>query len=235
MGSNRGLVSCDNSLVVQCRIRHAAEILLVRRTDLVLAERGLQPGDLLRSEGTFETRTVREGGGRSLRELFGPENCLHKRWSRSARRPYNQFPNVTKQRVVCKVLGRWHDVLTTMQTVIHERERRRRLAIAWPPHVFFRAPIRQPSPIRPAAMDAATPMIVRLKHFVLAGSCVLLAFALSGCSTPAVRLQRLVAKPNMIFSDSAAFQYNSFRLLTQQATGLAGSGGPQNSGCTSCR
>ncbi len=58
---------------------------------------------------------------------------------------------------------------------------------------------------------------------------------LSGCSSPAVRQQRLVAKPAMTFSDSVAFQYNSSRLMSQQATGLAGAGGPQNSGCTSCR
>ena len=58
---------------------------------------------------------------------------------------------------------------------------------------------------------------------------------LSGCASPAVRQQRLVAKPGMTFSDSVAFQYNSSRLMSQQATGLAGAGGPQNSGCTSCR
>ena len=121
-----------------------------------------------------------------------------------------------------------------MQTVIHHRDYRRRLAIAWPSDVAFRATIHQPPPIRPDAPDARTLMIVRVNRFA-AGSCVLLAFALAGCSTPAVHQQRLVAKPNMIFSESAAFQYNSFRLLTQQATGLAGSGGPQNSGCTSCR
>ncbi len=63
----------------------------------------------------------------------------------------------------------------------------------------------------------------------------LITLALAGCSSPAVRQQRLVAKPNMTFSDAAAFQYNSSRLMSQQATGLAGSVGSQNSGCTSCR
>jgi len=58
---------------------------------------------------------------------------------------------------------------------------------------------------------------------------------LAGCSSPAVRQQRLVAKPNMLFSDSAAFTYNSPKLLPQLAPGFAGSGGAQNSGCTSCR
>lgn len=57
----------------------------------------------------------------------------------------------------------------------------------------------------------------------------------AGCAAPAVRQQRLVAKPNMTFSDSVAFAYNSSRLLPQLATGLAAAGGPQNSGCTSCR
>ena len=58
---------------------------------------------------------------------------------------------------------------------------------------------------------------------------------LAGCSTPAVRQQRLIAKPNMTFSDSVAFTYNSPRLLSQFATGFGGSGAAQNSGCTSCR
>jgi hypothetical protein len=62
-----------------------------------------------------------------------------------------------------------------------------------------------------------------------------LAVLLAGCSVPAVRQQRLVAKPGMTFSDSAAFSYNSPRLLPQMATGLSAAGGPQNSGCTSCR
>ena len=58
---------------------------------------------------------------------------------------------------------------------------------------------------------------------------------LAGCSSPAVRQQRLVAKPNMLFSDFATFSYNSPKLLPQLAPGFAGSGGAQNSGCTSCR
>lgn len=58
---------------------------------------------------------------------------------------------------------------------------------------------------------------------------------LAGCSTPAVRQQRLIAKPGMTFSDSVAFTYNSPRLLSQFATGFGGSGAAQNSGCTSCR
>ena len=59
--------------------------------------------------------------------------------------------------------------------------------------------------------------------------------ALAGCSSPAVRQQRLISRPNMLFSDSPAFTYNSPRLLPQIATGFAASGASQNSGCTSCR
>jgi hypothetical protein len=55
-----------------------------------------------------------------------------------------------------------------------------------------------------------------------------MALLLDGCSAPSVRQQRLVAKP-------FAFSYNSSRLLPQLATGFAAAGGPQNSGCTSCR
>jgi hypothetical protein len=69
-------------------------------------------------------------------------------------------------------------------------------------------------------------------------STVFLLFAfifITGCSSPSVRQQRLVAKPNMLFSDSAVFSYNSPKLLSQLAPGFAGSGGAQNSGCTSCR
>ena len=58
---------------------------------------------------------------------------------------------------------------------------------------------------------------------------------LAGCSSPAVRQQRLIARSNMTFSDNVAFSYNSPRLLSQFATGFGGSGAAQNSGCTSCR
>jgi len=58
---------------------------------------------------------------------------------------------------------------------------------------------------------------------------------LCGCNSVGPNQQRLVAKPNMTFSDSAVFNYNSGRLMPQLAPGLASSGGAQNSGCTSCR
>ena len=64
---------------------------------------------------------------------------------------------------------------------------------------------------------------------------LLVSVALAGCSSPAVRSQRLVAKPNMTFSSSAAFSYNFSKLMPQLAPGIAGAGASQNSGCTSCR
>ena len=70
---------------------------------------------------------------------------------------------------------------------------------------------------------------------VLLALTVLVALSVAGCAAPSVRQQRLVARPNMVFSDSAVFNYNSSRLLPQVASGFASSAGSQNSGCTSCR
>lgn len=64
---------------------------------------------------------------------------------------------------------------------------------------------------------------------------VFAALLLGGCSSPAVRQQRWVAKPGMTFTDSAVFSYNSPKLLPQLAPGFGGAGAAQNSGCTSCR
>lgn len=61
------------------------------------------------------------------------------------------------------------------------------------------------------------------------------AIVLTGCAVPRPHEQRLVAKPNMTFSDSAAFSYNSPRLIPQLAPGFASASSSQNSGCTSCR
>jgi hypothetical protein len=60
-------------------------------------------------------------------------------------------------------------------------------------------------------------------------------FWLTGCTSLRPSDQRLVAKPNMTFSDSATLVYNSSRLFPQLASGFASAGGTQNSGCTSCR
>ena len=64
---------------------------------------------------------------------------------------------------------------------------------------------------------------------------LLVPLVMAGCSTPAVRQQRLVAKPNMTFADSAVFGYNSPRLLPQIGPGFPGGDASQNSGCSSCR
>jgi len=57
----------------------------------------------------------------------------------------------------------------------------------------------------------------------------------AGCAAPPMSQQRLVAKPNMTFSDSPVFTYNSPRLLPQIAPGFPGGDASQNSGCSSCR
>jgi len=76
---------------------------------------------------------------------------------------------------------------------------------------------------------------MRSQGVVSWGFLIVVLLVLVGCSSPAVRQQRLVAKPNMSFSDSMAFTYNSARLFPQIAPGFASSGASQNSGCTSCR
>jgi hypothetical protein len=72
-------------------------------------------------------------------------------------------------------------------------------------------------------------------RIALLGGCGLALLSVTGCTAMRPSEQRLVAKPNMTFSDSAAFTYNSSRLFPQMATGFAATGGAQNSGCTSCR
>ena len=46
--------------------------------------------------------------------------------------------------------------------------------------------------------------------------------------------QRLVSKPNMLFSQSGVFVYQN-RLIAQIEPGSATSGGGQAAGCTSCK
>lgn len=73
------------------------------------------------------------------------------------------------------------------------------------------------------------------QQFALAGLGVMMVLGLTSCTALRPSEQRLTAKPNMTFSDSAAFSYNAPRLFPQMATGFASSSGAQNSGCTSCR
>jgi len=56
----------------------------------------------------------------------------------------------------------------------------------------------------------------------------------AGCKAVPVMQQRLVSKPNMVFSDSPVFSYQS-QVLTQIEPGSALSGGAQAAGCTACR
>lgn len=113
----------------------------------------------------------------------------------------------------------------------------RRLAFAWIAskafHVLIRQSVRPERPQRASFPPTQWDGVWRSARW----NCLPLALLalLSGCSLPAVHQQRLVAKPNMTFSDSAAFTYNSPKLLSQLAPGFAGAGGAQNSGCTSCR
>lgn len=122
-------------------------------------------------------------------------------------------------------------------------ERLQRVSVKWE-NVSFPVPMNGRRPIPPARRGEAEPAAEPRTKIsrrppaarVMFASVLGLALVLgAGCAAPAVRQQRLVAKPNMTFSDSVAFAYNSSRLLPQLATGLAAAGGPQNSGCTSCR
>lgn len=60
------------------------------------------------------------------------------------------------------------------------------------------------------------------------------AWLAAGCRAVPVHQQRLVARPNMQFSDSPVFAYTA-AILSQIETGAAGTGGAQAAGCTSCR
>jgi hypothetical protein len=113
----------------------------------------------------------------------------------------------------------------------------RRVLLRWAGEEAFRVPIRGDTRIRRRwAVGPAGQVWDRGGRFAIGWSLPLAIMALlAGCSSPAVRQQRLVAKPNMLFSDVAVFTYHSPKLLPQLAPGFAGSGGAQNSGCTSCR
>jgi len=97
-------------------------------------------------------------------------------------------------------LSRQRDLQNQAQSPPH------RLALSWAPHEAVPIPIRttvrlqRPSPLCPVHRRWE-----RGKRFVLS-SCVPLAVIvfLAACSSPAVRQQRLVARPSMTFSDSAA-------------------------------
>ncbi len=62
----------------------------------------------------------------------------------------------------------------------------------------------------------------------------ILAAGLFLCGCVGVHEQRLVSKPNMLFSESCVLNYQP-RLLVQTEPGLALSGGARAAACTSCR
>ena len=64
-------------------------------------------------------------------------------------------------------------------------------------------------------------------------SVVLIGMMSTGCKVVPVMQQRLVSKPNMVFSDSPVFSYQS-QVVTQIEPGSALSGGAQAAGCTAC-
>jgi len=64
---------------------------------------------------------------------------------------------------------------------------------------------------------------------------LLLGTSAGGCASVGVQHQRLVSKPDMLFSDSPVYNYSNSKLQPQIENGRAASGGGQASGCTSCR
>ena len=125
-------------------------------------------------------------------------------------------------------------------------DRLRRLTLRWTTSESFRVPVQ--TTIRLARRTASgrdrrnrgwAGRFIRLNCLPVLPVLLVLPVAmialLAGCSTPAVRQQRLVAQPNMTFSDSAVWVYNGPRLLPQIAPGFPGGDASQNSGCSSCR
>ena len=82
--------------------------------------------------------------------------------------------------------------------------------------------------------DSAPDMITRQKSRFAAGAILLLAWVGSGCAPVSVQQQRLVSKPNMVFSDSGVFA-NQLKLPLQTEPGATMAGGARANGCTSCK
>lgn len=58
--------------------------------------------------------------------------------------------------------------------------------------------------------------------------------SVSGCAGIAANDQRLLSKPNMLYSDSLVFNYGN-PLQSQVEPGSVSAGGAKSSGCTSCK
>ena len=67
-------------------------------------------------------------------------------------------------------------------------------------------------------------LMSNLQRFAPAGLGSLLILSSTGCTALRPSEQRLVARPNMTFSDSATLVYNSSRLFPQLASGFATAG-----------
>lgn len=65
--------------------------------------------------------------------------------------------------------------------------------------------------------------------FAMATLCLL-----AGCASVPPNEQRLVSKPNMVFSDNSLFNYQS-PLFPQTEPGAAATGGAAAGGCSACR
>jgi len=73
-----------------------------------------------------------------------------------------------------------------------------------------------------------------IKSICLTGALVGMVWMTTGCGTVPLQQQRLVSKPNMVFSDSPVYAFPS-GLLAQVEPGTASSGGAQVAGCTACQ
>jgi hypothetical protein len=84
--------------------------------------------------------------------------------------------------------------------------------------------------LQPIAFERLAYMRPALNRFCL----LLLLLLCAGCVSVGPNEQRLVSKPNMVFSQSAVFNYQN-TLLQQMEPGSTFSGGAVCGGCTSCK
>jgi len=72
------------------------------------------------------------------------------------------------------------------------------------------------------------------RRFLRCSLFIALTILLPACASVGPDRQRLVSKPNMLFSDTSAFNYQS-KLLFQTESGSGFVAGGKAAGCTSCR
>ena len=117
----------------------------------------------------------------------------------------------------------------------------RRLALSWLPQHLFHVRIRATCQVEQEGNLRLRPSSVVFKRRLRTGgwlaivcSTLVAVVVLNGCTSVGVHQQRLVSKKNMLFSESAIFNYSS-KVLTQVESGAAATGGAQAAGCSSCR